>query len=623
MDRNSIIGFVLLILIAGGYFLWSNHEQKVYYEQKRADSLAKVANQQEVPEAASLPTAEDNSNALAATTDSLHANITTAFQGKNERITLSNGKLSIQFNTKGGAPVEAALDSFRTYESKYITKDDQQLRIFSGDSNRFAYLIPVNGKTIATDELYFTPQIVDLPDGSKQLRMTAQLEEGQTVEMNYTLPADRYMLTANLRLQGFEKDLKNTAVIPLHWTTQALHTEKDLKYERLNTQVHFRYSDEEHDYFTLERTAQKTMEEPIQWLGLRTHFFNSTIIADQSFKSADFNGVIPADSNIVASNTSVLNIPVVASNDFTFGYRWYMGPNDYKLLKSYKIDMEEMIPLGFGIFFFVKYISKWMIIPLFDFLGRFISSFGIIIICITLIIRFLLSFFSYKSYLSSAKMRVLKPELDELRAKYGDNQQQMGMEQMKLYRTAGVNPLGGCLPMLLQMPFLLSMYYFFPTAIQLRQSSFLWAEDLSTFDSILNLGFNIPFYGSHVSLFTLLMTATSLFLAIYNRNMTAGAASNDPNMKMMKYMPYVMPFMFLGWFNSMAAGLTFYYTCSNLVSMAQQFVIQKFFIDEAAIHRKMQENKGKPKTTSKWQQKMEELQKAQAEKMKQQPRRNK
>lgn len=261
-----------------------------------------------------------------------------------------------------------------------------------------------------------------------------------------------------------------------------------------------------------------------------------------------------------------------------------------------------------------------MIIPLFDFLSQFISSFGIIIICITLIIRFLLSFFSYKSYLSSAKMRVLKPELDELRAKLGDNQQQMGMEQMKLYRTAGVNPLGGCLPMLLQMPFLLSMYYFFPTAIQLRQSSFLWAEDLSTFDSIMNLGFNIPFYGSHVSLFTLLMTATSLFLAVYNRNMTAGAASNDPNMKMMKYMPYVMPFMFLGWFNSMAAGLTFYYTCSNLVSMAQQFVIQKFFIDEEAIHRKIQENKEKPKTTSKWQQKMEELQKAQAAKMKQQTR---
>ncbi len=618
MDRNSIIGFVLLILIAGGYFLWSNHEQQVYYEQKRADSLAKVANQTAVPAATALPLT--NSDTGVAATDAVDPDMPPVFHGKNERITLSNGKLSVQFNTKGGAPVEAALDSFRTYESRYITKDSLQLKIFTGDSNRFAYIIPVNGRSVATDELYFTPQEINLPGGGKQLRMTAQVSEGQVVEMSYTLPANSYMMTASLRLQGFEKDLKNTAVIPLHWTTQALHTEKDLKYERLNAQVHFRYSDTEHDYFTLERTSQKSMDRPIHWLGMRTHFFNSTIIADQSFKTADFQGIIPADSNIVASNTSVLNILVLASNDFTFGYRWYMGPNDYKLLKSYKIDMEEMIPLGFGVFFFVKYISKWMIIPLFDFLSRFISSFGVIIICITLIIRFLLSFFTYKSYLSSAKMRVLKPELDELRAKLGDNQQQMGMEQMKLYRTAGVNPLGGCLPMLLQMPFLLSMYYFFPTAIQLRQSSFLWAEDLSTFDSVLNLGFNIPFYGSHVSLFTLLMTATSLFLAVYNRNMT-GAGTNDPNMKMMKYMPYVMPFMFLGWFNSMAAGLTFYYTFSNLVSMAQQFVIQKFFIDEKAIHRKMQQNKEKPKTTSKWQQKMEELQKAQAEKMKQQPRR--
>jgi YidC/Oxa1 family membrane protein insertase len=362
------------------------------------------------------------------------------------------------------------------------------------------------------------------------------------------------------------------------------------------------------------------MEKPVDWFSVRTHFFNSTIIADHPFKSGDFKGAIPADSSLVINNTTTLQIPVQASNDFTFGFRWYMGPNDYKILKSYNNDMEEMIPLGYGLFFFVKYISKWMIIPLFDFLSKFISSFGIIIICITVIIRFLLSFFTYKSYLSSAKMRVLKPELDELRAKYGDNQQQMGMEQMKLYRTAGVNPLGGCLPMVLQMPFLLAMYYFFPTAIQLRQSHFLWQNDLSTYDSILNFGFNIPFYGDHVSLFTLLMTATSLFLAVYNRNMTAGAAGgNDANMAMMKWMPYVMPILFLGWFNSMPAGLTFYYTFSNLISIAQQYVIKRFFINEAAIHQKMQENKNKPKTstTSKWQQKMEEMQKAQVDRMKQ------
>lgn len=608
MDRNSLIGFVLLLLIAGGYFFWSNHEQKAFYEQKRADSIAKAANNKTL-----APVVNDTTVAQYSDTPTL-----TTPQPANQKVVLANDKLSIEFNTKGGYPVKATLDSFQTYDSRYIKKDKELLKIFDNDSNRFAFTVPLNGKNTYTDELYFTPKLNTLSDGSQQLQMTSTMSTGQVVELVYTLPKNSYMITASLHLVGFKQDLSHTPTIPLTWMTRALHTEKDLKNERLNAQVHFTYADGDHDYFTLERTGQKSMDKELSWMSMRTHFFNSTIIPDKPFKSGNFDGKIPQDSNVVATNTSLLQIPVQASDDFSFGFRWYMGPNDYKLLKSYKIGMEEMIPLGYGIFFFVKYISKWMIIPLFDFLSKFISSFGIIIICITLIIRFLLSFFSYKSYLSSAKMRVLKPELDALRAKIGDNQQQMSMEQMKLYRTAGVNPLGGCLPMLLQMPFLLAMYYFFPTAIQLRQSKFLWSEDLSTYDSILNLGFNIPFYGDHVSLFTLLMTATSLFLAIYNRNMTAGAAGSDqPGMAMMKYMPYIMPIMFLGWFNSMAAGLTFYYTFSNLISMAQQFVIQKFFINEEAIHRKMQEKKSQPKTTSKWQQRMEEMQKAQMERMKQ------
>jgi YidC/Oxa1 family membrane protein insertase len=221
-----------------------------------------------------------------------------------------------------------------------------------------------------------------------------------------------------------------------------------------------------------------------------------------------------------------------------------------------------------------------------------------------------LSFFTYKSYLSAAKMRVLKPELDEMRAKIGDDQQKMSMEQMKLYRNAGVNPLGGCLPMLFQLPILLSMYYMFPSFIEFRQKSFLWANDLSTYDSVLNFGFNIPFYGDHISLFTLIMTASSLFLAVYNRNMT----QQDPNNPMLQYMPYIFPVILMGVFNKMAAALTFYYAFSNILSITQQFIIQKYFIDEKAIHAQLQENKTKPVATSKWQEKLAELQKQQAEK---------
>ncbi len=605
MDRNSIVGFVLLMALGAGYIFWNNHEQAAYREQQVADSLAKAALQGPVVPASKPIISVDSSVAAVDST------LPPAFRGEEKKVALRNGALSVEFTTKGGFPVQARLDSFKTYGGA-------PLFIFKGgEANKLSFNIPVSGKIISTDQLYFTPELSALPDGGQLLRMTATVAPGQSIVLDYGLPKNGYMLTANLRVLGMEQDLRSVQNIPVSWVTQVLHTEKDLKNERMNMQVHFRYNDGEHDYFTVSRTGQKTMEKPVSWFAVRSHFFNSTIIADKEFKTGNYDAKEPADSNVVAVNHSEFSIPVQASGDFSFGFRWYMGPNDYQTLKGYKTDLEEMIQLGFGPFFFVKYISKWMIIPIFDILSQFISSFGLIIICLTLIIRLLLSFFSYKSYLSSAKMRVLKPELEELKEKYGDNQQQMGMEQMKLYRTAGVNPLGGCLPMLLQMPFLLAVYYFIPTAIQLRQSKFLWAEDLSAYDSVLNLGFNIPFYGDHVSLFTLLMTASSLFLALYNRNMTATPGGNDANAKMLKYMPYIMPFMFLGWFNSMAAGLTFYYTFSNCISILQQFIIQKFIINEDKIHAKIKENRNKPAATSKWQQRLEEMQKTQAQRIKQ------
>lgn len=606
MDRNSIIGFVLLLLLGTGYIFWNNYEQKQYLEQRTADSLAKAATR---PPETALEETAFSADTLAGP-DSNRAPLIP----EERLVELSNSVLSLQFSTKGGFPVEARLDSFKTYGG-------DELFLFQGRKNELDFSIPVNGNMLRTASLHFSPEVKALPDGGKQLIMTAEPAAGKKVILTYALPASGYMLSANLRLVGFHQELSAQQSIPLHWSTEVLRSEKDLQNERMYMQVHYLFKDGSHDYFTLSRKPEREEEDPMKWFSVRSHFFNSTLIADEGFADVRFRASEPADTaGIVAFNTTEMAIPTKASNDFSFGFNWFIGPNDYHLLKSYKLDLEEMISLGFGPFFFVKYISKWMIIPLFDFLGELVGNYGIVIILMTLVIRLLLSFFSYKSYLSSAKMRVLKPELDELRAKYGDNQQQMGMEQMKLYRTAGVNPLGGCLPMLLQMPFLLAMYYFIPTAIELRNSSFLWAEDLSSYDSVLNLGFTIPFYGDHVSLFTLLMAVTSLFLALYNRNMTGAPAGNNDMAKMMKWMPYVMPFMFLGWFNSMAAGLTFYYTFSNLVSIAQQFIIQKFMINEDAIHRKIQENKNRPAGTSKWQQKLEEMQKMQAERLKQQRR---
>jgi YidC/Oxa1 family membrane protein insertase len=314
---------------------------------------------------------------------------------------------------------------------------------------------------------------------------------------------------------------------------------------------------------------------------------------------------VPQSGNIVGQTFTTLEIPYNRAHDFSFPVEIYYGPNHYKTLKSFDIGLENIIPLGSGIFAFVKYVNKWIIIPVFNFLSGFIGNYGIIIILLTIFIRLIIAPFTYQSYVSQAKMKVLKPELDELRAKHGDDQQAFGMEQMKLFKSAGVNPLGGCLPALLQLPILVAMYSFFPSSIELRQESFLWAKDLSTYDSIMNLPFTIPFYGNHISLFTLLMTATSLVLAFYNRGMA------DQSNPVMKYMPYIFPIMLLGIFNRTAAALTFYYFLSNVISILLQWVLQTFVINHDKIHAQIQENKKKPVSKSKSQERLEEMQKRQ------------
>lgn len=602
MDRNSIIGFILLVLLGVGYISYNQYEKSKYESYRAqivADSLAQVKHE---PVAAKAVLAEDS---LAIAEDT----IKTAFKGKNEVVVISNGKINLSVNTKGAYPVAASLDSFKTYHGK------QTLFVFNGEQNELSYVIPYNGTSIHTKDLFFSPTITTLANGDQQLLLVSELEGGRQVQVQYLLQKDNYMMHANLRLIGFQTDLSKVNTIPMKWITRAEKTEKDLNNERLNFQNHYLFADKEHDYFTVQRTPNEVLDKPVKWFAVRTHFFNSTLIADKEFTKGNYEAVVAeGDTSHVGTNTTNMEFAVAASNDFSFGFNWLISPNDYKLLKGYNLELDEMIQMGFGIFSFVKYISKWFVIPLYEMLSAITTNVGILIMLLTLIIRLLLSFFSYKSFLSTAKMRVLKPEIDTLKEKYKDNQQQFGMEQMKLYRSAGVNPMGGCLPMLLQMPFLLAMYYFFPTSLSLRQASFLWADDLSTFDSILDFGFKIPLYGDHISLFTLIMTATSLFLAIYNKNMTP--STPEMNNPVMKYMPYVLPIMFLGWFNNMAAGLTFYYAFSNILSIVQQFVIKKFFINEDKILAQLQANKLKPAQTSKWQQRLEEMQKMQATKNK-------
>ncbi len=608
MDRNQVIGFALLALLLIGYLTYNQHEQKVYLEQKKADSIAFVR--------AHLRPIVDSSKASPASqavgVDSLtlqrRKSQPSSYYGEAQTITLANKKLSVQFSSKGAFPVAANL-------LEYKTSRMTPLYLFNGKGNQFTTVLPFdNGKS--TGDLFFTPVTTNEPNGDKTVDFAADLGDGKKVDMIYTLPADDYMMRCSIVLTGI-----TATSLPITWQTQGLRTEKDITNERMAAQVYFRNKAGDADYFTI-REDKTVTNNATQWVGFRKQYFSTALIAaDEQFTKMDLNFVSKAeDTLIVAQTRAIVNLPLKpGSNTQTGSMRMYIGPNDYHTLQSYKMDMDDMVPLGFGVMAFVKYVNKFALVPIFYFLAGTVKNYALVIVLMTLFIRLILSFFTYKSYLSSAKMRVMKPELDALREKIGDDQQKFSMEQMKLYRSAGVNPLGGCLPMLFQLPILLSMYYMFPNFIEFRQQSFLWCHDLSTYDSIFNFGFSIPAYGDHISLFTLMMTGSSLFLAVYNRNMTP----QDPNNPMMKYMPYIFPVILMGVFNKMAAALTFYYTFSNLLSIAQQFIIQKYFINEAAIHAQLQENKTKPVTQNKWAAKFEEMQKQQTDKNKTTPRINK
>ena len=580
-----------MALLLIGVFSWNNYSQSQFEAQKKKaqDSIARLHPVAPLPKATAPAAAPVMDSAALAAQAALPA----AYRGTAQDVMLENKDLALTFSTKGGYPKAAQLKNYKTYSGK-------PLYIFNGPENKLSAVIPNGNHNDATSDLFFTPTM----QGPQKVNFTADLGNGKRVEYIYTLPAEGYMLQCDIKLNGIPVNS-----LPLRWSTQSLHTEREITAERQNTQIHFMDKNGDHDYWTVsEEGVHKTPQAaPSHWLGLRMHYFSTALIAENGFTKTDLSAMGKPDSTIIATANYGMELPV--NGDGTASMKWFIGPNQYKLLKSYKIGMDEMVPLGSGIFFFVKYINQWLIIPVFDFLTGFISNYGVIIILLTLFIKLLLSFFTYKSYLSSAKMRVLKPELDELRAKVGDDQQKMSMEQMKLYRSAGVSPLGGCLPTLFMMPFLVAMYYFFPAAIDFRQESFLWSNDLSTYDSIAKLPFA---FFDHISLFTLLMTASSLFLALYNRNMTP----QDPNNPLMKWMPFIFPIILLGVFNKMAAALTFYYFFSNMVSIAQQFIIQKVFINEEKIHAQLKENRNKPATPSKWQARIEEMQKANADRMK-------
>lgn len=595
MDRNSIIGLVLIFLILIG-FAWYNQpsEAELQTMKHQQDSLSMVRKQQD-----SLTMLELQANTV---TDSIKKNTfdsaaatatygTFASFSKGEQTfsTLENEELAITFTNKGGRIYSVQLKNQKRFDKK-------ELILFTGELNKFNYSFKTaDGKTIETQNLYFTPVVST--DG-KSVAMQVKLAEGQYIEQVYTLtPDNQQMLGYKLNLVGMQNTIAaSNNHIDLNWKQQILNQEKNFDNEVRTTTAYYKVPELTPEFIAETKDEKKDITTPVQWISYKQQFFNTTIIADKTFEGGNIETSTDASKESLKSISTNVTIPYTHNGNESFGMKFYFGPNHYKTLAKLDIELERIIPMGWGVF---RWVNKYFVINVFYFLSQYIGSFGIIILLLTIIIKTIVFPMVYKSYISAAKMRVMKPELDVIKEKYGDDMTKIQQENMKLYRTVGVNPLGGCIPMLLQLPILFAMFQFFPSAFELRQEAFLWADDLSTYDSIYTLPFTLYGYGNHVSLFTILMTISSLAYTHYNNQMTAVTGQ-------MKWLSYIMPVIFMFVLNNYAAGLNYYYFLSNLTTIAQQLAIRSF-VDDKAIHAELQENKKKPVKVSKFQQKLEEM----------------
>ncbi|MEO9210784.1 MAG: membrane protein insertase YidC [Ginsengibacter sp.] len=596
MDKNSILGFALLGLLFIGYFYYNSLSQKQIALQNKhiEDSINRL--KPKVDTALLKIQAQDS----LVKKDVVIAGVEQDSSKKEELIVVENKVVKITFTNKGGQPQKVELKNFKTFKGQPVLLDD-------GTFNNISYAINTgNNQTAQTSDLLFTPSAVQkTEDGSQIISFFIQTTSGQKIEHQFIIKADDYMVDFNIKLNG-TNNLFTQNTMNLLWKAKADQMEKTIDWETQQSHISFVENGEyDFEHIMQGKEDSKKFSKPVDWVSINQQFFVNTIIAKNKFTKGELQWVSPKDTSkhIIGEATANMQISIPAGNDALIPMQLYYGPSDYKILKSYGNQMFNIVPLGSGIFAFVKYVNRGFVLPVFNFLSSKIVSLGLVIALMTILIRLLISPLSYQSYLSGAKMKLLKPEIEELKKKHGDDKQAFGMDQMKLFKSAGVNPLGGCIPALLQIPIFFALYNFFNSNISLRGVSFWWATDLSTYDSIYTLPFTIPFYGDHVSLFTILATVTSLLISLYGMS-----NMQDTGNPMMKYLPFIFPVVLLGVFNRMPAALTWYYTVSNAITLLIQFVIQKYIIDHDKIMAKLQENKKKPVSKSKWQEKVEAMQ---------------
>jgi YidC/Oxa1 family membrane protein insertase len=604
MDRNTLTGLLLIAVILIGFSFYMQPSELELQQLQRQEDSIRASKAQQASQSPANQIADSTNHLVTPIAAGIAADTTSAFgraaTGTEEFITIENEKLKAKISTKGARIYSVELKEYKTWSK-------QPLVLFDGAQNEFGLSFYTGNKLINTNDYYFRRMgesfSVSQSD-SNAVTFRLAVNADQYIDFVYSLKGDDYMLGFEVRSIGMDNVIApNTSYYDLNWKIDALKNEKDMKAERQNTSVYYQFTNK--DLESLDPTKDKVqkMESAVKWVSFKQHFFSSSLIANNAFENGEAQTTTDMNSSVVKTMQTNVGIPFGRKPAESFGMHFYFGPNHFNTLKAYNLGLERQINLGWG---FLKYINRYAVIPVFNFLNGFNMNYGLIILILTILLKLVLSPLTYRSYLSAAKMRLLKPEMDEIKAKLGeDDQAKLQQEYLKLYKRAGVNPLGGCVPLLLQMPILFAFFFFFPSSIELRQQSFLWVQDLSTYDSIWTFG-KVPFisfiYGDHVSLMCLLMTTSTIIYTRLN-NQISGATGQ------MKWMGYIMPVMFMGILNSVSAGLNYYYFCANMITFGQQYLIRRF-VNEEKLHKQLQDNKKKPEGAkkSKFQQKLEDMQ---------------
>lgn len=652
MDKNTIIGLLLITAIIVAFTIYNRPSKEQIAEQKRLrDSIALVeAQQAEIAtelgsKQASTSLSDDSvlgqGSSLSdffragtpyneAINDSTSEVTILANEPVNEEIiVLENDKIRLLLNTKGGKIQSVQLKEYLHYkgDSLYLFENDQESRFNLELFNR-------NSLRISTENEYFTP--IKSADG-KTVIMRLQNSSEQYIDLVYTLPEDEYMLDFDIRISGMRNGLhpESLANFKLNWEQKVRQQEKGRAFENRYSRIHYKYDKQDDSKLSESKNDQKELPDPIKWFAFKDQYFSAIVIADKPFNNTILTSQLLNDSEYIKNYKAEVWAPVEISTEsdlISAGFKYYFGPVHYNTLKSYddgvssnsdKLELEEIVSLGYK---WLSWVNKWFVIPVFNYFLTLNWGMGLIILILTIMVKIIISPLTYKSYISSAKMRVLRPQIQEIEKKYPGQEQDMMMKRqqatMELYSKAGVSPMSGCLPMLIQMPVLLALFFFFPSAIELRQQSFLWADDLSTFDSLISWSGNIPiitrFLGNHISIFCLLMTITNVIYTKYNMASMDTGQQTMPGMKNMPLFMSVFMFFFL---NSYPSGLNYYYFLSTLITIVITLIMKKV-IDEEKILAQLEENKKKPRKKSGFMARLQEAQKLQEKQAREQAKQN-